>query len=67
MKGLLARRGFSPQRAGWERKGFNAVTSGSGFFAPFVKALENKKSPEITLRLNNNRRLFIVKFTIGIF
>jgi hypothetical protein len=39
MKGLLA-----PKRADWERKG--AV-------APFVKALENKKSSRIALRLNS--------------
>jgi hypothetical protein len=30
---------------------------GSGFLAPFVKALENKKSSEITLRLNRYEKL----------
>jgi hypothetical protein len=34
-------------------KGLNAATDGSDFFTPFVKALENKKSSEITLRLNS--------------
>jgi hypothetical protein len=42
---------FSPEGplAPWERKGLNAATGGSGFFAPFVKALENKQSSEMTL------------------
>jgi hypothetical protein len=39
MKGRLA-----PKRADWERK---------GAAAPFGKALENKKSSEITLQLNS--------------
>jgi hypothetical protein len=48
MKGL-----FAPKWADWERKGLNAATMRSGFPAPFVNALENKKSSKITLRLNS--------------
>jgi hypothetical protein len=50
MEGLLA-----PKWADWERKG--AV-------APFVKALENKKSSEITLRLNSYK---IILYTGGFY